>query len=264
MTNVPCHCDNCGEEYNPANPFYIFDRVENTVEDTQSFCESCGDDLKDEMKADGWIRDDDDDDEPLNEEIAELQRIDDEIDDEEFSPAWTLSRDPPKTLAEAMTMIMECEAKHEKAEAENEKLEEQLEEIRDELENIADEGLHRFDEDYIFEYVSEMDGYEAMIEGSTAYIALEEKHKKLKEEKARRGYRYQEGVVSWCKDEEIDELEKLKNVCRLEDGRPFTIEGDRFNSGDIFEYAADCHGFQEFVEATPFYEELADEFAALQ
>ena len=61
MTNVPCHCDNCGEEYNPANTFFIFDPVMVVgVDDSQSFCESCGDDLKDEMKADGWIRDDDD------------------------------------------------------------------------------------------------------------------------------------------------------------------------------------------------------------
>ena len=65
-------------------------------------------------------------------------------------------------------------------------------------------------------------------------------------------------------EKEMDELEKLKNVCRLEDGRPFTIEGDRFNSGDIFEYAADCHGFQEFVEATPFFEEMNEERDTLQ
>ena len=140
---------------------------------------------------------------------------------------------------------------------------------------------------------------------------LQTELKDLKEEKARRGYRHEHnGEVSWCKDEEMEELEhfqniakhlheneqdieeiqeeraeserelkeqheteltdlkeeleKLKNVCRLEDGRPFTIEGDRFNSGDIFEYAADCHGFQEFVEATSFFEEMNEERDTLQ
>jgi hypothetical protein len=52
-----CICDNCSETYHPDNPFFIFEKE--GVVDSQSFCQSCGDDLKDEMKKDGWIRDDD-------------------------------------------------------------------------------------------------------------------------------------------------------------------------------------------------------------
>ena len=51
-----CICDNCDGQQDVDDPFFIF---ENKDKDTMCFCQSCGDDLRDEMKEAGWSRDDD-------------------------------------------------------------------------------------------------------------------------------------------------------------------------------------------------------------
>jgi len=51
-------CDNCSNELGEYDTIFIF---ENISCETQTFCEECGNDLQEEMKADGWFRDDDED-----------------------------------------------------------------------------------------------------------------------------------------------------------------------------------------------------------
>lgn len=52
--NENCYCDNCDEHCGVDDVIFIFERGQ---EDT-TFCQSCGDDLHEKMRQEGWHRDD--------------------------------------------------------------------------------------------------------------------------------------------------------------------------------------------------------------
>ena len=58
-----CNCDNCDEKCGEDDAIFIFEHKSFKCP-TYTFCESCGNDLHEEMKKDGWFRDDDEE-EPI-------------------------------------------------------------------------------------------------------------------------------------------------------------------------------------------------------
>tara|TARA_R110000824_G_scaffold280101_1_gene468176 strand:+ start:3832 stop:4815 length:984 start_codon:yes stop_codon:yes gene_type:complete len=61
MPDENCDCENCGQHCGINDTIFIFQKPEGG--ETQTFCEPCGTDLKEEMNKEGWVRDDESDEE---------------------------------------------------------------------------------------------------------------------------------------------------------------------------------------------------------
>ena len=164
--------------------------------------------------------------------------------------------DSPKNLAEAMTMIMECETQQRE-------LCEVLAITMRKLKSARDQLI--LAKEVALEATMVLAAVSPKKEVSLELEKLKEENEKLK--KDLKSARWQcEEHSHLC--EELEKVKTEKETLKTENEKLKTEnellvdEGlDQFEEGDILEYASDCCGFQDFVEESEFYKDLQEEMA---
>jgi len=107
------------------------------------------------------------------------------------------------------------------------------------------------------------------------YAKLRAELETLKEEKARKGYRHSaSGEVSWCKDEEMEELEDYRSLANtytpngtvdelqtcLEECEELTEpDGWNWDVEAVFTLASDTYGLDDFITESTTYQDMVEE-----